>query len=319
MPSFYAIDKAAIDGEVVVVIEGRCRPDEGSSALLFERAGGDINFLARASIVRPIYETLPSGRKGPGRFELEDFSEIGEERPLSALAGSLEKTRFFLEPERHFKQVITSLSYRDFETIISGKVDMARSIFRMTFHALPLPLQAQFVLEHADLYPAFEGRSHHFNYPALAATLLNFFEERFGAGFELLQLLEGAYPASLEGVPPLQELYVSEGEDVEGGTDSIPVGRGTLTLLSFSRESFVFRGLPGGLQLEGGESLAELPALSGEHDPRDHETGTDEVATESLAEVVPPQQIGFIGTARAALSEGQDRMFWRRKWTDTIF
>jgi len=114
----------------------------------------------------------------------------------------------------------------------------------MIFHALPLELRAEFVRLNPTLFPQSEGRNQNFDYPPLAITLLTFFEERFDAGFELLQMVVDTFPVGIEGVPDISELYLAPGELPESqGRELIPLGTMTQELLVFGRENFTTSGL----------------------------------------------------------------------------
>jgi hypothetical protein len=287
MSKHYAINKLILNGDGAFPIRGRCKPDEGSEIIIFQEMSDDINFVSHAKVASVKYEDLGEGRRGTGTAIIDRLEPLLGERPLSGLSGSLQKTRFFLEPQRHFRQDIVALSPEDFQAIQTGEVDLPRSIFRMTFHALPLELQAEFVRLHANLFPKIEGRGRWFDYNALAAALLDFYEERLSMGFNLLQMVETSYPSSIPGVPDISGLYLSAGSiENERSPQMIPLGLTVGDLLSFGQESYVTGGLFAFAAKESGSKSSP---------------GS-----------------GFIADARAALEESSQSM-GGRKWRDSIF
>ena len=121
--------------------------------------------------------------------------------------GSLQRTRHFLEPWDDFKSWIVALSRQDWRTIHDYVVAIDRSIYRSLFHALPLEMQAEFGRQHADLFP--NGRR--LRYTRLAETLIAYLEDTLAEHWQLFGALQAKYPSNLEGMPPLEQLWLTNG------------------------------------------------------------------------------------------------------------
>lgn len=208
MASFaYAIEEDAVQRDLFVLDRPtRSRPKSGAKLILFVREEEEVMFTG-TSVVKVAPE--PGQAEHGSKYQVGEVIRFDDPRSLVELAGSLQRTRHFLEPWEDCKGWLLALSKQDFDTISGNAPAMARSIYRMLFHALPLPIQASFVQQHAKLFPT--GRRITFGYDKLAGALIEFLEETLGESWTLFDQFIATYPADVEGMPKLAELWLTSG------------------------------------------------------------------------------------------------------------
>lgn len=204
----YAIERDMIHGDSFGSYRPtRCRPKRGACLLLFIRKQEEILFTAQGVVTEA---PEPGREEHVSKYTIGDIESLVKPRSLVELAGSLQHTRHFLEPWEGFRGWLIAMSKQDFETVVADEPAMARSIFRMLFHALPLSIQASFVQQHANLFPG--GRRVSFRYERLAEALIDYLECTLGECRTLFEEFISTYPDEIEGIPQLNELWLMSGD-----------------------------------------------------------------------------------------------------------
>lgn len=237
MASNYAIEyRPNLQTELFILWPSmRSRPKPGARIVFFKRQNKDIVFVSWATVA----DALDTPEEGAA-YLVAAAQQFDKPRSLKVLGGSLQKTRRFLDPGFHFKRQLVALSDSDFDTIINDKPDIARSVFRFLFHALPLVVQSAFVQEHAELFPRQQRQN--YEYDRLADALVLYLEQRIGEAIQLTDQFVRTYPIDIPKFPMLADLRVSSG-DTE---DAIPFGKEVLVLAEFGRTSPLFNNTNGG-------------------------------------------------------------------------
>jgi hypothetical protein len=216
----FAVEENLLRGDEVLLPtgQGRVRLHAGARVVAFTRVEDDIAFTGTS-----IVEAVTAVAVDEGVFQRVRFrrADIWAERALlRSVAGSLEKIYRPLKPVIHFRRSIHLLPVNDYRAIVDRKIDVARSIFRFLFSALPLQLQAEFIRTYPGEFPmAAQGRIR--SYGDLAPELVRFFRSTVRPVWSLLRNLGDAH-GRIASDPPVEmsDLYVS-GED---GADELPLG-----------------------------------------------------------------------------------------------
>lgn len=214
----YAINTRILDGSAFQAKSGpsapRFRP--GLRLVIFERLNTEVLFVAVAAVteVERIQDEIPLEQ-----VTLAKADVFKKARELRVLAGSLEKVYRFLTPERHFRRNVVALSSRDFSTIVQGRIDVARSIFKYVFAAIPFRMQAEFASIYSKLAP--DGRAR--TYTSLAPLLMTYVVHHLSTPLQQLERIRELYGGiDLLEKPALESLVVGEEDD---GRSDIPLGR----------------------------------------------------------------------------------------------
>ena len=197
----------------------RARLVRGAECVVFSADWQGGKFLGTAQVTE-VRDTT----EGERRVQLAQFSSItpfDHPRELSVIGGSLDKVKYVLEPQRHFKRNILKISRRDFSTITANEVDVRRSVFRYLFAALPMAVQTVFLQgENVDLekFYADEGASRQ----GLDEAILSFMKNDVLPQFELVAGVAYATAnINVRGMPSVRELVMTDGR----GENPVALGR----------------------------------------------------------------------------------------------
>jgi len=260
----YAMRADMIEDSVITQKLGRFRTrvEPNSIAVIYQRTTGDVKFVG---IV--IVESVRESSEGDARLQVITLSEslpFPEPRELSVLAGSLEKVKYFLAPERHFKRSVLKLSRKDFRSIVNLTIDIHRSVFRYLFSALPLELQADFIRQHIDSIPL-SSNGTVIDYEPIAPLLVKYYQNHVRNSFELVDLVVKKFSEmDVEGFTHLNSLMLTD----SNGENTIHFGRDSEIVSGlFSQNALFAKGEDRGtlveealMQIEGeGQIMAKTP------------------------------------------------------------
>src|SRR5882724_6083190 len=146
--AIYAINVQIIDGQRRLSGTYRTlrkfRKDD--TLVLFRRDAHGVTLTGTSTVE----SVLHLEEKSISEVLVSEVEHFAEERPLAVYAGSLQKVRLFLSPERHFRRKITTMTRQDLNTLITGQLDMERTIFRYIFSSLPFQLRILFIYNLKD-------------------------------------------------------------------------------------------------------------------------------------------------------------------------
>ena len=133
----YAIEKNMISGDSFGLNRPTLsRPTHGARLLLFVRSPEDLLFVGQ-SVVAEAPE--PGQAKEGSKYTLGAVESFAEHRSLAELAGSLQRTRHFLEPRQDFKGWLVALSKQDFETVVANRLAIGLSTLNPLFRLACFP------------------------------------------------------------------------------------------------------------------------------------------------------------------------------------
>jgi hypothetical protein len=211
--NYFAVRHDAVTGQSLFTRFGRSRPrlSKDDSVVLYEKSGRKVDFIGTAA-VESVQSEESKGTNIGQEITLTRLQRFPEERPLTCLAGSLQKVYRFMTPERHFQRAIVKLTHADFEAIAQYRIDLHRSIFRYLFSALPIELQADFVrlcVREFRLSPNGEVTQ----YEHLCPLILSYYTDHVGAPFQLIQAVAREFGRldGINGVGELDDLYLADG------------------------------------------------------------------------------------------------------------
>lgn len=197
----------------------RARLVNGAHCVVFEADWRGGKFLG-ISRVRDIREIVEDNRviQFPVFDEVQAFDRP---RDLRALAGSLERVRHVLEPQRHFSRSILKLSRHDFFVIKDNRADVSASVFRYLFAALPMEMQADFLQQEGVDLEKFYGDGPN-ALDGLDVRLNAFFDKNLTPSLDLVRSLAETYnQVQISGAPGIGALCMTDGN----GEGNVPLGR----------------------------------------------------------------------------------------------
>ena len=132
---YYAVSKEMTLGSPCKMRLGGFHPrlQTSDKIVLFERNNTSIDFTGTCEVKSATLERKDTPKTGVASVNVVTFSTASPfktARPLTALAGSLQKVSRFLEPESHFQRDTVALDQGDYDAIAEYKIAVARSIFR---------------------------------------------------------------------------------------------------------------------------------------------------------------------------------------------
>lgn len=228
---FYAVDGMDLGPELQLERGLNARPylAEGDKIVLYKKRDEDVVFYATA-IVDDLTEVPDSREPDYLIVSLSEPGELREQVALSVVAGSLRKTRNFLDPAREFDRRVVNLREDDYFTIVERRVDVSRTVFYYLYSSMPPILRLQFTDSYAKRH-GYELPLRVRNYDAVARALVEFFQERVAQPLGVVERLVKVYGSLTEtapALPPIRDLRLVTSTGTPGGlrrADSVPFGR----------------------------------------------------------------------------------------------
>lgn len=149
MPSYWAINARARAGGAFVIPSRRGVSIREGDSLVFYSGEGNQSAFRQAARVLGVVEV--GARESPEamgissqRFfqvKFDHVQDLDVEVTLETLKYSLQRVRRFDKPHAHFRRTYTRISGFDFETIRTGRIFWARTVFGTILNELPLEVQ----------------------------------------------------------------------------------------------------------------------------------------------------------------------------------
>lgn len=222
-------------------MESQRRPSirVGDQVLVFERTSDDdVRFTHTASIAA----ASTSGESDESQVfkaTLADPVPFDPPRELGDFTYSLQKVYRFEAPGRHFRNRYTSLTDKDYKTLVKANIFWARTAFGFFLSPLPEETREQFIRYVALVEPGSLVESR--GYAALWVHLQNFIVQQFVSAHELLQAISRDVEGLSEKEVQIKFAEIRVGDVDDDARETIVASPDRLEQQTFQLADFVGR------------------------------------------------------------------------------